>query len=154
MRHDVIPPLSDCVQLSVEQYRSKLYDIIRTEKAARRQKVEAGDKMGERRASSHELSRAREEKLRAGQEDKGHREHTGHMRSDGVRKVNSEVNMRGQSASDNHGLNGGRPGSRRLTTASLRNFEEQRQSLKETLKQGITSGYCYRTTANFIKNKS
>ena len=32
MKHDVIPPLSDCVQLSVEQYRAKLYDIIRTEK--------------------------------------------------------------------------------------------------------------------------
>lgn len=149
MRHDVIPPLSDCVQLSVEQYRSKLYDIIRTEKAVRRQKAEAGDKMGERRASSHELSRAKE--ARGGQEDKG--QHTGHLRSE-VRKVNSEVNMRGQSASDNHGLNGGRPGARRLTTASLRNFEEQRQSLRETLKQGITSGYCYRTTANFIKNKS
>ena len=153
MRHEVIPPLSDCVQLSVEQYRSKLYDIIRTEKAVRRQKAESGDKMGERRASSHELSRAKEDKIRGGQEDKG-REHTGHLRSDVVRKVNSEVNMRGQSASDNHGLNGGRPGTRRLTTASLRNFEEQRQSLKETLKQGITSGYCYRTTANFIKNKS
>ena len=33
MKHDVIPPLSDCVQLSVEQYRAKLYDIIRSEKA-------------------------------------------------------------------------------------------------------------------------
>ena len=109
MRHDVIPPLSDCVQLSVEQYRSKLYDIIRTEKAVRRQKAEAGDKMGERRASSHELSRAKE--LRGGQEDKG--QHNGHLRSE-VRKVNSEVNMRGQSASDNHGLNGGRPGARSL----------------------------------------
>ncbi len=32
---DVIPPLSDCVQLSVEQYRNKLYDIIRQEKVAR-----------------------------------------------------------------------------------------------------------------------
>ena len=54
MRHDVIPPLSDCVQLSVEQYRSKLYDIIRAEKG-RKTKAETGDKMGERRASSHEL---------------------------------------------------------------------------------------------------
>ena len=153
MRHDVIPPLSDCIQLSVEQYRSKLYDIIRAEKLVRRLKHEAGagDKMGERRASSHELSR-QQDKTRAG-EDKGHMD-TGHLRSDVVRKVNSEVNMRGQSASDNHGLNGGRSGGRRLNTASLRNFEEQRQSLKETLKQGITSGYCYRTTANFIKNKS
>jgi hypothetical protein len=35
MGGDVIPPLSDCVQLSVEQYRNKLYDIIRQEKAAR-----------------------------------------------------------------------------------------------------------------------
>ena len=35
MGGDVIPPLSDCVQLSVEQYRTKLYDIIRQEKAAR-----------------------------------------------------------------------------------------------------------------------
>ena len=33
MKQDVIPPLSDCVQLSVEQYRAKLYDIIRSEKA-------------------------------------------------------------------------------------------------------------------------
>ena len=35
MGGDVIPPLSDCVQLSVEQYRTQLYDIIRQEKAAR-----------------------------------------------------------------------------------------------------------------------
>ena len=43
MRHDVIPPLSDCIQLSVEQYRSKLYDIIRAEKLVRRQKQEVAD---------------------------------------------------------------------------------------------------------------
>ena len=149
MRHDVIPPLSDCVQLSVEQYRSKLYDIIRAEKAAagRKTKVEV-DKMGERRASSHEL-REKSRDL-----DRGH--HGDHVRGDVVRKVISEVNMRGQSASENHG-NGGlgvRSHSKRMSAPGIRTFEEQRQSLKETLKQGITSGYCYRTTANFIKNKS
>ena len=32
MKREVIPPLSDCVQLSVEQYRAKLYDIIKQEK--------------------------------------------------------------------------------------------------------------------------
>ena len=32
MKREIIPPLSDCVQLSVEQYRNKLYDIIRQEK--------------------------------------------------------------------------------------------------------------------------
>lgn len=53
MRQDVIPPLSDCVQLSVEQYRAKLYDIIRTEKVERRRRAE--ERGGERRASSHEL---------------------------------------------------------------------------------------------------
>ena len=141
MRHDVIPPLSDCVQLSVEQYRTKLYDIIRAEKAGRRTKPET-DKTGERRASSHELRDKREaDRLRGD-----------HGRSDVVRKVISEVNMRGQSASDNHAVSRGH---KRITTSGVsRTFEEQKQSLKETLKNGITSGYCYRTTANFIKNKS
>ena len=62
MRHDVIPPLSDCVQLSVEQYRAKLYDIIRAEKTAaaaaaatRAQRGKLDTAAGERRASSHEL---------------------------------------------------------------------------------------------------
>ena len=62
MRHDVIPPLSDCVQLSVEQYRAKLYDIIRAEKtaaaaaaASRAQRGKLDTAAGERRASSHEL---------------------------------------------------------------------------------------------------
>ena len=32
MKREVVPPLSDCVQLSVEQYRAKLYDIIKQEK--------------------------------------------------------------------------------------------------------------------------
>ena len=32
MKRDVIPPLNDCVQLSVDQYRGKLYDIIKQEK--------------------------------------------------------------------------------------------------------------------------
>jgi len=146
MRHDVIPPLSDCVQLSVEQYRSKLYDIIRAEKG-RKTKAETGDKMGERRASSHELR----DKSRDHGDRGGH--HGDHGRGDVVRKVISEVNMRGQSASENHG-NGGRSHSKRMSAPGIRSFEEQRQSLKETLKQGITSGYCYRTTANFIKNKS
>ena len=139
MRHDVIPPLSDCVQLSVEQYRSKLYDIIRSEKAARRkQEVE---KQGERRASSHELREKRVEGTREGRNE--------------VRKVASEVNMRGQSAS--HGQLPGVRGhvlGRRLATAGVKSFEEQKQSLKETLKASMTTGYCYRTTANFIKNKS
>ena len=150
MRHDVIPPLSDCVQLSVEQYRTKLYDIIRAEKAGRRQKLETNGKMGERRASSHELRDKKDiDRLMRG-------DHV--TRADVVRKVISEVNMRGQSASDNHGGAGSRDltrGHKRLTTSGVsRTFEEQKQSLKETLKQGITSGYCYRTTANFIKNKS
>ena len=35
MKREVIPPLSDCVQLSVEQYRQKLYDIIKEEKIIR-----------------------------------------------------------------------------------------------------------------------
>ena len=62
MRHDVIPPLSDCVQLSVEQYRAKLYDIIHTMKtaaaaasASRAQRGKLDTAAGERRASSHEL---------------------------------------------------------------------------------------------------
>ena len=145
MRHDVIPPLSDCVQLSVDQYRAKLYDIIRAEKAGRRLKQEPNDKLAERRASSHELR----EKTSIGE-----RNHGDHLRGDVVRKVISEVNMRGQSASDNHG--GGRSHTaKRMSTAGVsRTFEEQKQSLKETLKHGITGGYCYRTTANFIKNKS
>ena len=146
MRHDVIPPLSDCVQLSVEQYRSKLYDIIRAEKAGRR-KQDNGEKMGERRASSHELR----EKNKEGDRHRGHGDLP--MRSDVVRKVASEVNMRGQSASDNH-LGGRSLQAKRMSASGLKSFEEQRQSLKETLRQGITSGYCYRTTANFIKNKS
>ena len=140
MRHDVIPPLSDCVQLSVEQYRSKLYDIIRSEKAARRrQEVE---KQGERRASSHEL---REKRGEAGRE----------VRSE-VRKVASEVNMRGQSASHGQlpGVRGHVLAGRRLASQGVKSFEEQKQSLKETLKASMTTGYCYRTTANFIKNKS
>ena len=35
MKREVVPPLSDCVQLSVEQYRQKLYDIIKQEKIVR-----------------------------------------------------------------------------------------------------------------------
>ena len=137
MRQDVIPPLSDCVQLSVEQYRSKLYDIIRSEKVARRR--QELDKVGERRASSHELREKNKEKER-----------------EVVRKVASEVNMRGQSAGGDHlpGVRGHVLAGRRLNTAGVRTFEEQKQSLKETLRQSMTSGYCYRTTANFIKNKS
>ena len=54
MRHDAIPlaPLSDCVQLSMEQYRAKLYDIIII-RAAQRGKLDMA--AGKRRASSHEL---------------------------------------------------------------------------------------------------
>ena len=146
MRHDVIPPLSDCVQLSVEQYRSKLYDIIRAEKAVRKKSETGGDnKVNERRASSHELR----------DKSRDHERHGDHhqLRSDVVRKVASEVNMRGQSASDNH-LGGRSLQAKRMSASGLRSFEDQRQSLRETLKQGITNGYCYRTTANFIKNKS
>ena len=141
MRHDVIPPLSDCVQLSVEQYRSKLYDIIRSEKAARRK--QEVDKQGERRASSHELRDKTKERERE-------------VRTDVVRKVASEVNMRGQSAGGDQlpGVRGHVLAGRRLATAGVKTFEEQKQSLKETLRQSMTSGYCYRTTANFIKNKS
>ena len=53
-RHDAIPlaPLSDCVQLSMEQYRAKLYDIIII-RAAQRGKLDMA--AGKRRASSHEL---------------------------------------------------------------------------------------------------
>ena len=53
MRHDAIPlaPLSDCVQLSMEQYRAKLYDIII--RAAQRGKLDMA--AVKRRASSHEL---------------------------------------------------------------------------------------------------
>ena len=140
MRHDVIPPLSDCVQLSVEQYRSKLYDIIRSEKAARRK--QEGEKQGERRASSHEL---REKRVEGGRE----------VRNE-VRKVASEVNMRGQSASHGQlpGVRGHVLAGRRLASQGVKSFEEQKQSLKETLKASMTTGYCYRTTANFIKNKS
>ncbi len=35
MKREVVPPLSDSVQLSVEQYRQKLYDIIKQEKIVR-----------------------------------------------------------------------------------------------------------------------
>ena len=149
MKHDVIPPLSDCVQLSVEQYRTKLYDIIRAEKGARKRQEE---KVGERRASSHEL-REKSREVRSGSLD--------NRTSDPGRKVNSEVNVRGQSPGQ--GQSPGEKGTikghllpgRRLATAVPRsNYEEQKQSLKETLKHGITGGYCYRTTANFIKNKS
>ena len=51
MRHDAIP-LSDCVKLSMEQYRAKLYDIIII-RAAQRGKLDMA--AGKRRASSHEL---------------------------------------------------------------------------------------------------
>ena len=85
MRHDVIPPLSDCVQLSVDQYRAKLYDIIRAEKAGRRLKQESNEKLAERRASSHELR----EKTSIGE-----RNHGDHLRGDVVRKVISEVSRR------------------------------------------------------------
>ena len=53
-RHDAIPlaPLSDCVKLSMEQYRAKLYDIIII-RAAQRGKLDMA--AGKRRASSHEL---------------------------------------------------------------------------------------------------
>ena len=36
MKKDVIPPLSDDIQLSIDQYRGKLYEIIRNDRAARR----------------------------------------------------------------------------------------------------------------------
>ena len=75
MRHDVIPPLSDCVQLSVDQYRAKLYDIIRAEKAGRRLKQESNEKLAERRASSHELR----EKTSIGE-----RNHGDHLRGEGL----------------------------------------------------------------------
>ena len=67
-----------------------------------------------------------------------------------MRKVHSEVNMRGQSAVDNH--RAPRPAPRQ--PRQLPTFEETRQSLKESVRAGLTSGYCYRTTAHFIKNKS
>ena len=61
-RNYVMPPLSDCVQMSVEQYRAKLYDIIHTMKtaaaaasASRAQRGKLDTAAGERRASSHEL---------------------------------------------------------------------------------------------------
>lgn len=146
MKHDVIPPLSDCVQLSVEQYRTKLYDIIRAEKGARRRQEE---KVGERRASSHEL-REKNREVRSGS--------LGDNR-DPVRKVNSEVNVRGQSPGQSQSpvekgtIKGHLLPGRRLATAGPRtNYEEPKQSLKETIKQSMTTGYCYRAT--FLKNKS
>ena len=36
MKRDIIPPLSDDVQLSIDQYRDKLYEIIRRDRAVRR----------------------------------------------------------------------------------------------------------------------
>ena len=76
----------------------------------------------------------------------------------GVRKVHSEVNMRGQSAVDNHRAPrpapGPAPGHAPRQPRQLPTFEETRQSLKESVRAGLTSGYCYRTTAHFIKNKS
>ena len=146
MKHDVIPPLSDCVQLSVEQYRTKLYDIIRAEKGARRRQDE---KVGERRASSHEL-REKNREVRSGS--------LGDNR-EAVRKVHSEVNVRGQSPGQSQSpaekgtIKGHLLPGRRLATAGARtNYEEQKQSLKETIKQSMTTGYCYRPT--LLKNKS
>ena len=72
----------------------------------------------------------------------------------GVRKVHSEVNMRGQSAVDNHRAPRPAPGHAPRQPRQLPTFEETRQSLKESVRAGLTSGYCYRTTAHFIKNKS
>ena len=36
MKRDIIPPLSDDIQLSIDQYRDKLYEIIRRDRAVRR----------------------------------------------------------------------------------------------------------------------
>ena len=108
------------------------------------------EKVGERRASSHEL-REKNREVRSGS--------LGDNR-DPVRKVNSEINVRGQAPgqSQSPGERGGTikghllPG-RRLATAGPRtNYEEPKQSLKETIKQSMTTGYCYRAT--FLKNKS
>ena len=46
------------------------------------------------------------------------------------------------------------PGPAPRQPRQLPTFEETRQSLKESVRAGLTSGYCYRTTAHFIKNKS
>ena len=120
-------------------------------------------KGGERRASSHELREAKGGQSQGsstqGREARELREATvvrsgslGQEVREGqaqVRKVQSEVNMRNQ-------------GQRRLVvTAGARSsakpapkteVTETKQSLRETLKQSMTSGYCYRPT--FLKNKS
>ena len=122
-----------------------------------------GGKGVERRASSHEL---REVKVGQGvRETREHREavvvRSGSLGQElrqeaQVRKVPAEtVNMRSQG----HGQ-----GQRRLvvtagartnnkgTTVGEGEIIESKQSLRETLKQSMTSGYCYRPA--FMKNKS
>jgi len=168
MRHDVIPPLSDCVQLSVEQYRAKLYDIIRAEKERKaREKADKGEKGGERRASSHELRAAKEVGGRTPEVKEKELGRVGEL----VRKVQSEVNVRvegskwrdADSASvkvfkESRMMPPPPPvGRRSLGSAipSRTNFSpsEHKPSLQEAIKNSMKSGYCYRT-ASLLKNKS
>jgi len=128
MKREVVPPLSDSVQLSVEQYRQKLYDIIKQEKIVRRKEEE---KKEERRASSHEL---RDGSRRASVES--------------VRKVQSEVNVRGEKLLPGRRLATAQPRTHYVTPS---HHGETKSSIRDTLRQTMSSGY---RATGFLKSKT
>ncbi|XP_070556880.1 mitogen-activated protein kinase 15-like isoform X2 [Ptychodera flava] len=59
--HDVIPPLADDIQLSVDEYRNKLYEMIKEQKdKIRRQRVESLEQQRKQRMESLEQQRQKQ----------------------------------------------------------------------------------------------